>query len=140
MPEVVLLDTGPLVALVDDDEEHHAWATGRLRAIKPPLLVCEAVLTEACFLLHNHSRARLQIRLWIQSGFLIHRPLDGPTVVHVLSLMERYANVPMAFADACLVALAESQPQAQIFTIDPDFLIYRAQGDRPLALIAPFAQ
>jgi predicted nucleic acid-binding protein len=53
--------------------------------------------------------------------------------------MERYKNVPMAFADACLVAMAESQPLAQIFTIAPDFLIYRGVRDQPLALIAPFA-
>ena len=56
MPEVVLLDTGPLVALLDEDEEYQAWATGRIRGLTPPLLTCEAVLTEACFLLKT-SRA-----------------------------------------------------------------------------------
>ena len=139
MPEVALLDTGPLVALLDDEEEHHAWATARMRSLKPPLLICEAVLTESCFLLQNHSRGRLQIRLWIQSGFLSHRPLDSATVARALALMERYANVPMAFADACLVAMAEDHPQARTFTLDPDFQIYRRARDQPLALIAPFA-
>jgi predicted nucleic acid-binding protein len=103
------------------------------------LLTCEAVLSESCFLLADLPPARLQLRLWIQSGFLIHRPLDAATVARALALMERYKNVPMAFADACLVAMAESQPLAQIFTIAPDFLIYRGVRDQPLALIAPFA-
>lgn len=140
MAGVVLLDTGPLVALLDDDEEHHAWATERMRALKPPLLICEAVMTETCFLLRSHPRGRLQARLWIESGFLTHRPLAGASVTHALSLMERYANIPMAFADACLVAMAEEIPLAKIFTLDRDFLIYRDQGDKPLALIAPFAE
>jgi len=58
----------------------------------------------------------------------------------VMELMERYANVPMSFADACLVALAESTPDARVFTLDRDFLIYRQHDDKPLTLLAPFAQ
>jgi predicted nucleic acid-binding protein len=139
MPEIVLLDTGPLVALLDEDEEHYAWSTGQMRGFKPPLVICEAVLTETCFLLQHHSRGRLQIRLWVQSGFLSHRPLNETSVTRALVLMERYANVPMSFADACLVAMADEQPEARIFTLDRDFQIYRQAGDRPLALVAPFA-
>ena len=56
-----------------------------------------------------------------------------------LALMERYANVPMSFADACLVALAEATPGARLFTLDRDFLIYRQRDDKPLELLAPFA-
>ncbi len=58
----------------------------------------------------------------------------------VMELMERYANVPMSFADACLVALAESTPGARLFTLDRDFLIYRQNNDQPLTLLAPFVQ
>lgn len=139
MREIVLLDTGPLVALLDDDEEYHDWATGGTRRVTPPLLTCEAVLTEACFLLKNLPRARLQMRLWIQSGFIRHVALNEVQVVRALALMERFANVPMAFADACLVALAEATPGARIFTLDRDFLIYRRHDDQPLPLLAPFA-
>ncbi len=139
MPEVVLLDTGPLVALLDDDEEHHDWAKGGMRRVTPPVLTCEAVLTEACFLLRSLPRARLQLRLWIQSGFVRHVALDEAHVVRAFVLMERYANVPMSFADACLVGLAESTPSARLFTLDRDFLIYRQHEDKPLVLLAPFA-
>ncbi len=139
MPEVALLDTGPLVAVLDGDEEYHDWATHGMRGVTPPLLTCEAVLTEACFLLHNLPRARLQMRLWVQSGFVRHIALDEARVLRAFALMERYANVPMSFADACLVALAESIPGARLFTLDRDFLIYRQQNDLPLTLLAPFA-
>ena len=135
----MLLDTGPLVALLDTDEEHYAWATNRMRSLTPPLHVCEAVLTETCFLLKGHARARLQMRLWIQSGFVRHVALDETAVLRALALMERYANVPMSFADACLVGLAESTAGARIFTLDRDFLIYRQHDDKPLALLSPFA-
>ena len=81
MPKVVLLDTGPLVALLDEDDAHQDWATARMRDLTPPLLTCEAVLTEACYLLRNLSRARLQIRLWIQSGFIRHVALDETRIL-----------------------------------------------------------
>ena len=57
MAEVILLDTGPLVALLDKDEEHYGWATSRMRGLTPPLMVCEAALTETCFLLKSHAHA-----------------------------------------------------------------------------------
>jgi predicted nucleic acid-binding protein len=63
----------------------------------------------------------------------------GRLAPRVMELMERYANVPMSFADACLVALAESTPAARLFTLDRDFLIYQQREDQPLALLAPFA-
>lgn len=140
MAEVKLLDAGPLVALLDEDEQHHGWATNRMRGLTPPLMVCEAVLTETCFLLGSHALARRQIRLWIQSGFVRHVALDEAAILRALALMERYASVPMSFADACLVALAESTPGARVFTLDQDFLIYRQHGDKPLTLLAPFTQ
>ena len=140
MAAMTLIDTGPLVALLDEDEEYQDWATGRIRSLTPPLLICEAVLTEACFLLKKLPRARLQLRLWLQSGFVRHIALEETAILRALALMERYASVPMSFADACLVALAESKPGARVFTLDRDFLIYRQHEDKPLALLAPFAQ
>ena len=140
MAAMTLIDTGPLVALLDEDEEYQDWATGRIRSLTPPLLICEAVLTEACFLLKNLPRARLQMRLWIQSGFVRRVALEEAALLRAFALMERYASVPMSFADACLVALAESTPGARLFTLDRDFLIYRQHEDQTLALLAPFAQ
>ena len=136
---MTLLDTGPLVALLDRSDAQHAWATGTMRRLTPPLVTCEAVISEACFLLQGVFPARRQLRLWAESGFLLHQPADRPTLLRALALMKRYANVPMSFADACLVALVESTPGARLFTLDRDFLIYRQHDDKPLALLAPFA-
>lgn len=58
----------------------------------------------------------------------------------VQSLMGKYSDIPMSFADACLVRMAECQPNAQIFTADSDFKLYRKHGREPLALIFPDAQ
>jgi len=137
---MTILDTGPLVAMLDSTDAHYAWATATTRRLTPPLITCEAVISEACFLLHGAFRARQQLRLWAESGFLLHKPADRPAFLRALALMERYANVPMSFADACLVALAESIPGARLFTLDRDFLIYRQHDDKPLVLLAPFAQ
>jgi predicted nucleic acid-binding protein len=137
---MTILDTGPLVAMLDRTDAQHAWATTTTRRVTPPLVTCEAVISEACFLLQGVPRARRQLRLWAESDYLLHQPADRPAFLRALALMERYASVPMSFADACLVALAEATPGAKVFTLDQDFLIYRRHEDQPLALLAPFAQ
>jgi predicted nucleic acid-binding protein len=136
---MTLLDTGPLVALLDRSDAQHEWSTSRMREVSRPLIVCEAVVSEVCFLLADLPRARQQLRLWMQSEFITHVPLSSTLVGRAMLLMERYANVPMSFADACIIALAEQAQQTRIFTLDRDFLIYRRMDNQPLALLAPFA-
>ena len=96
-------------------------------------------MSETAFLVGSHPPALARLRTLVAAGDLPSAEEDTSLWSRALSLMERYANVPMSFADACLVALAERTPQARIFTLDRDFLIYRRAGDQPLALIAPFA-
>ena len=79
-----------------------------------------------------------QIEAYAERGALKLRSLGTEALVRALALMQRYTNVPMPFADACLVALAENQPEARIFTLDRDFLVYRRHGSQSLALLAPF--
>ena len=140
MAEIVFSDTGPLVALLDADEEHHAWAKDKMHAIEPPLLVCEAIITECSFLLRKYPRGIRQLRSWCDSGFLQHIALNLSAFRRAFELMERYANVPMSFADACLVSLVESLPGARVLTLDRDFLIYRGDRGQVLPLLAPFAE
>ena len=137
MAEVKLLDTGPLVALLDKDEQYHGWATNRMRGLTPPLVVCEPVLTEACFLLESHAPARRQVRLWIESGFVRHVALDETAILRALELMERYASVPMSFADACLVRLSEVHPSSVVMTCDADFHAYRRSNRRVIHTLLP---
>lgn len=140
MAEIVLLDTGPLVGLMDVREASHAWAVSAFQRVRQPLWTCQAVMTETCFLLRNQPGALARLRHKVQAGNF-RDGFDFTTMTpRAMALMERYANVPMSFADACLVALAESQPGARIFTLDRDFIIYRRDGNQPLTLLAPFAE
>lgn len=137
MPELTLLDTGPLVALSNRRDSSHAWAVSKLTTLRGPLLSCGAAMAESGFVLRNHPVALSRLRELLTREAV--RSIEETTALWKRSfeLMEHYANVPMSFADACLVAMAELLPQARIFTLDRDFLIYR-NGDKPLALIAPF--
>jgi predicted nucleic acid-binding protein len=137
---MTLLDTGPLVAALDRRESHHRWATGMVEDLREPMWTCGAVLSETSFLLGGHPPALARLRGLVRDGLIRSAEEDAPLWNRAFALMERYANVPMSFADACLVALAESTPGAKVFTLDRDFLIYRQEGDQPLALLAPFAK
>ena len=136
MKSGALLDTGPLVAYLHARETHHAWAIEIFDELDPPFVTCEPVLTEACFLI---SRTRLPATSVVQyvarGGVRIGIELQDE-ITAIGALMQRYADVPMSLADACLVRLAELTG-LPICTLDSDFAIYRAHGRRPLQLIAP---
>ncbi len=137
---MTLLDTGPLVAVLDDTDQWHSWAAPRLRQLNEPLWTCGAVLSETSFLLGLHPPAVARLHDLVRDGVIRPAVEDAPLWNRALALMERYASVPMSFADACLVTLAESTPGARLFTLDRDFLIYRQSEDKPLTLLAPFVQ
>lgn len=139
MAEVVLLDAGPLVAMADRRDVSHAWTVGQMQHLREPLHGCGAVLAEAGFVLRHAPLPLGRIRAQLDRGNIVPAPESRALWQRCFALMERYASVPMSFADACLVALAEGTSHARIFTLDRDFLIYRRAGDQPLALIAPFA-
>lgn len=139
MAEVVLLDTGPLVAMVDRRDASHAWTLGQLQRLREPLQCCGAVLAEAGFVLRRTPLPLGRLRAEVQQGNMVPAPESAALWQRCFALMERYANVPMSFADACLVAMAEAMPAAKIFTLDRDFLLYRDGENHPLDLIAPFA-
>ena len=131
-----LLDTGPLVAYLRRRDRHHDWAVEQFATLDLPLVTCEPVLTEACFLVaRNGLKPTLVLdflkRGAVRLGFELSDEIEA-----IRTLMQRYANVPMALADACLVRLAELT-RLPICTLDSDFEIYRAHGCRNLDLIMP---
>jgi predicted nucleic acid-binding protein len=134
----VLLDTGPLVAVLDEREQSHAWAVSRVGEVKLPVWTCGAVIAETCFLLAQHRPALAKLSLLVRNGDIRPVDEDGLFWSRAFSIMERYANVRTSFADACLVAMADRHTGAQIFTLDRDFLIYRDGKGKPLSVIAPF--
>jgi predicted nucleic acid-binding protein len=135
---MTLLDTGPLVAALDAGDEWHGWASERMRQLSSPVRTCGAVLSETAFLVRSHPRALDRLESLLSAGIILSLEEDGAFWNRAVALMKQYANVPMGFADACLVAAAETIPVAKIFTLDRDFLIYRQENDKPLTLIAPF--
>ena len=137
MSERVLLDTGPLVAYLNRREQHHAWALRQWQILASPLLTCEAVLAEACFLVaRTGGDPATVLGLVTQGGVAIPLRLDGRADA-VAQLMRKYANVPMSLADACLVRMTALYGGSRVFTFDSDFAIYRKHGRQVIQTLMP---
>ncbi len=133
----ILVDTGPLVAYLCEDEYHHVWAVDQFKAHARPLLTCEAVIVEATFLLRRAKRSHEKLLDLIASGAIaIGFDLEGDAEV-VSSLMTQYNNVPMDLADACLVRMTELYPDSTLLTLDSDFQIYRKHRREVISVILP---
>jgi predicted nucleic acid-binding protein len=111
----VFVDTGPLVALLNKRDRYNGWVRETLDRIEPPVFTCEAVVSEACFLLG--------------------RVAGGADAVR--ALMHKYAGVPMSFADACLVRMTELEPKSTVVTLDGDFAIYRRNKRQVVPTLTP---
>jgi uncharacterized protein len=134
---VVLADTGALVALLDRSDEWHGWAVEIFKTLSPPLLTCEAVLAEAWHLLGDAGPSRAALIRLHRSG-IIRMAFDFEMeAASVWRLLEKYADVPMDFADACLVRMAELHSQSSIWTMDADFRVYRRNRRQTIPLIFP---
>ncbi len=139
MKAPVLLDTGPLVAFLAAGVNYHEWACEQWKRLPPPLLTCEAVLTEAAFLLKRDGREADPLFALLERGVLrvgleIERERADLRV-----LMRRYRDRPMSLADACLVRLSELHPGGTVFTLDADFRIYRRHGNKVIPVLTPDA-
>lgn len=131
----VLLDTGPLVALLNRRERSHARVKAVLDQMPAPLFTVEPVLTEAIFLLRGLRGAPDKVLHLVRDG-LLRLPMTVEAEAGALAhLVARYANVPMSLADACLVRLVELMPDASVLTLDDDFRIYRARKNRVIQLV-----
>lgn len=122
----VLLDTGPLVALLSASDAHHERAKRLFAACEPPLRTCEAVLAEACFLIRKVDRdGPAEVLALARKGlYEIGFSLDDHQS-EVQTLLERYRDRPISLADACLIRCAEVHGEARILTFDSDFKVYR---------------
>ena len=132
----VLLDTGPLVAMLYRREQHHGWSLQQAATLLRPFYSCEAVLTEAHFLLGRVPQGTQRLIDLIERGVIDLSFSYGANQDRVHSLMESFSDVPMSFADACLVCMGE-QAESEVFTLDSDFRVYRIHRQQPLRLIIP---
>jgi uncharacterized protein len=103
MRQTILVDTGPLVAAIDRRDRWHEWAVKELASVEAPLLTCEAVVSEACFLLQRVYGGRNALLGMLTDG-LVKVPFQFSQELMVIKdLLVRYESVPMSLADACLV-------------------------------------
>lgn len=130
-----MLDTGCIVALLDRSEQHHKHCAEVVASLDGPLITCEAAIAESCYLLRDLRGAAQAVLENVESGvFLIPYRLAG-NAARLLRLMKKYGDVPMDFADACLVDLATQFEAGRILTLDADFRIYRWGRNRPFDLL-----
>ncbi|RKZ82551.1 MAG: pilus assembly protein [Candidatus Parabeggiatoa sp. nov. 1] len=137
MNQPVILDTGPLVALLNRRDAYHDWVMLQIKSLNPPLLTCEAVITEACFLSCRDIGGTNAVIELAQNGFMKVSFHFDDEMDTIKELMVKYANVPMSFADACLVRMAEQYPNSAVLTLDRDFWVYRKHGNQVIPVIMP---
>ncbi|MGO9865248.1 MAG: type II toxin-antitoxin system VapC family toxin [Terriglobales bacterium] len=132
----VLVDTGPLVAIMSRADEHHKACVEALRDLPGPLFSCWPVITEAAWLLRGHRGVVQQLLGSIAEGFMEILPIQSAEAAEIGRLMEKYRNIRPQLADAALVYLAERDDFDVIFTLDRrDFSVYNAGRKRVLRII-----
>jgi hypothetical protein len=132
-----IVDTGPLVALFDRSERHHAWVVNQIAQLDPPLLVCEPVLTEAAYLLGRFAKAHETLFDLLENGALALAFHLQDHAAELRRLMQKYRDTPMSLADACVVRMAEEQERLPVLTLDSDFTVYRRYGRSPIKMLYP---
>ncbi len=137
MGKSVLIDTGPLVAVLWRRDEHHAWARAHFEAATEPFVSCEAVISESLFLLERARDGKEALCGLLERGVVVVRYAFEDELAETLRHIRRYKDTPMSFADACLVRMAEKSDGAVVFTTDSDFRTYRRNGRQVIPLIIP---
>ena len=135
MAASVLVDAGFVVALLSRRDAHHPWAVAKTANLAPPWSTCEAALSEAFHLLGARGGPALQALLrrgWLRVAFDLAEQVEP-----VLKLMQKYADVPMSLADACLVRMTEALSDSVIVTTDADFRIYRRHSRQVVPCVIP---
>ena len=132
----LLLDTGALVSLLDRSQTHHDRCRRFFDAWTGSVVSTEAVLTEATHLLASVDRGVTAcVEFFLQGGAVLV-PSTPASVKRVRTLLEKYADLPMDFADATLVTLAEELGSALVFTTDrTDFAVYRLKDRKPFRIV-----
>jgi predicted nucleic acid-binding protein len=131
----LVVDAGFLVALWNRREQHHSWAMAAAEVHPPPWVVCEAVFTETDHLLGGEGRRSL--RTAVRRGALQLVAVITKETTSVLELLDKYQDVPMSVADACVVRLTEILPEPLVLTTDADFKIYRRHGRKVVPCLLP---
>ena len=132
----VLVDTGPLVAILSRADQHHQVCVQALRQMPGPLFSCWPVITEAVWLLRAYPSAVQQLLSSIGSGFVELLPLASLEAKAIADVMKKYEGIRAQLADTALVYLASRDGIDTIFTLDQrDFSVYRSARKRPFRIL-----
>ena len=136
MAAELLLDTGALVSLLDRSQTHHLACRQIFNDWTGAVVSTEAVLTEATHLLARVAGGRAACVDFFLAGGAILVPASGASLKRARQLLDKYADLPMDYADATLVALAEELDTTLVFTTDrADFSVYRLKDRRPFRIV-----
>jgi len=135
---LIIIDTGPFVALFDRDDRYHSLCGEIFQRIEGPLITSWPVITECFYLLNFSWEAQDSLWVFIQRGGVEIYPLERELQVRCRELMRQYQDLPMDLADATLVAVGEVTGVSRIFTLDhKDFAVYRLRKRKRFTLIPP---
>ena len=138
MNRKVILDSGPLIALLDSRDLHHGWARAQWDTIEPPLLTCDAVVAEACSLArHLGDAGEEKVLQFVRRGAVELSFSLAAEMEAVHELVTKHRDVSMSLADACLVRMSELHPASAVFTLDRALAIYRRSRGRRIPLLYP---
>ena len=135
MARNVLVDAGFVVALLSNRDTYHRWAASQASDFPPPWSTCEAALSEAYHLLGERGASAVCTMLRRRALVISFRIAEH--LEPVTKLIEKYSNIPMGLADACLVRMTEILADPVILTTDQDFRIYRRHSRQVVPCVAP---
>ena len=137
MAKTVLIDCGPIVAVLRRRDQYHSWARAHFESSNESFATCEAVISESHFLLAGTAGGTAALYALLARG-IINVPFSLTNQLsETARLIRRYRDVPVSLADACLVRMSELDEQTVVFTTDTDFRLYRRNGRQVIPLIIP---
>ena len=135
-PAGILLDTGPLVALLSENDANHERARQVFAECAPAFRTCEAVVAEACFLMRKvHAVGPAAVVALGARGVYRVAISAEEHWTNIEALLKKYSDRPISLADACLIRCAEVHQEGRIFTFDSDFSVYKWARNRKFELL-----
>ena len=130
-----LIDSGPLIALFDRNDKYHLASIKFIKDNNSELVTTLASVTETLHLLDFNRNAQIVILGWVNAGAVTLEPISSNDLQRIKELTIKYSDLPMDFADACLVLLGEKLNISTVATIDRDFDVYRLKGKKPFTTL-----
>jgi predicted nucleic acid-binding protein len=135
-PRRILVDTGPLVAMLRPDDAHFQTCVDEARSLPYPFLTSWPVITEAAWLLRTTADGTSKLLEQIERGLILPLDLDAHAAPWIRTFVEKYRDLGTQLADASLCYLAERERIDSIFTLDRrDFAVYRTRENRAFMLV-----